>query len=67
MNSDSRDAASARLDVARSEEKTASDDLEAATGTSHELHAAVELRAAEDEVEARTAWLAWADRGDEEQ
>jgi hypothetical protein len=65
MTSDSSNAAAERLDVARSEETRASDALRAASGTSEHFHAAVQLRAAEDQVEARTAWLAWTELGDE--
>lgn len=68
MNSDSRShsEASARLATARRAATTASDNLRAATGTSRELHAAVQHRCAEDRVEAQTAWLAWTGRGDED-
>jgi hypothetical protein len=66
MNSQHRSAAGVRLDAARGEESAASDDLDAAAGTAGEFHAAVQLRAAEDEVEARAAWLAWTDRGEED-
>ena len=65
MSSTDRTAANARLDVARREESAASSELRAASGTTARFHAAVQLRAAEDEVEARAAWLAWTDRGDE--
>lgn len=65
MNSSSHTSASARLDDAQKEEATAADELHAAQGTSGEMHAAVQLRAAEEQVEARTAWLSWVDRGDE--
>ena len=64
MHSIDRSAASARLDVARREQVTATDDLNEARGAAARFHASVQLRAAEDEVEARAAWLAWADRGD---
>ena len=67
MNSNDRSAASARLDVARGERATAADDLDAARGTAAKFHAAVQLRAAEDEIDAREAWVAWSDRADEEQ
>ena len=65
MTRDSSTAAAERLDAARSEETKASAALEEATGTSNHFHAAVQLRAAEDQVEARTAWLAWTELGDE--
>lgn len=66
MNSDSNGEAAARLDTARKAASTASADLRAAMGSSGELHAAVQQRAAEDRVEARTAWLAWSGRVDED-
>jgi hypothetical protein len=65
MHSDSHSEASARLDSARQAATTASENLRAATGSSGEFHAAVQQRAAEDRVEAQTAWLAWTGRGDE--
>lgn len=66
MNSDSHSEASTRLDTARSAAMTASENLRVATGSSGELHAAVQHRCAEDRVEAQTAWLAWTGRGDED-
>jgi hypothetical protein len=65
MNSDTHGAASARLDTARGDETVAAAHLHAATGTVDRFHASVQLRAAEDQVEARAAWLAWTDRADE--
>ena len=61
MTSNNREAATDRLDAARSEETTAAKDLEAVRGTNGELPAQVRLRAAETEVSARSAWLAWTD------
>jgi hypothetical protein len=65
MNSDTHGAASARLGSARSDETAAAAHLNTATGTVERFHASVQLRAAEDQVEARAAWLAWTDRADE--
>ena len=60
-----RQAATDRLDVARRAETTAADELEAARGTNAEFHADVQLRAAEAEVSARSAWLAWTDEAED--
>ena len=65
MNSDPHNAASARLDSARTDETSAAAHLRAASGTVGKFHSSVQLRAAEDQVEARAAWLAWTDRADE--
>lgn len=65
MKIDSSSAASTRLDVARGAETQAAQALQAARGSEGHFHAAVQLRAAEDEVEARAAWLAWTELGDE--
>ena len=64
MESDTREGATARLDVARRAEKSAASGLDTARGSTGELHAAVELRAAERETGARSAWLAWVDEGE---
>ena len=61
MESTTRGAATERLDVARRAEATAGDELEAARGTAGEFHATVQLKAAERESAARSAWLAWND------
>ncbi len=66
MHSDSHSEASARLDSALNARTSASENLRAMTGSSGEFHAAVQQRAAEDRVEAQTAWLAWTGRGDED-
>ena len=63
MPSNTRERATARLDVARGAETSAARDLDTARGTTHELHAAVQLRASEREVVARSAWLAWVEEG----
>ena len=63
MQSTTRDSAVARLDVARGAETSAAQNLETARGTTGELHAAVQLRAGEREVAARSAWLAWVEEG----
>ena len=60
-----RQAATDRLGVARGAEATAADELEAVRGTSGEFHADVQLRAAEAEVSARSAWLAWTDEAED--
>ena len=65
MQSTTRERASARLDVARSDEISAARDLDTARGTSDELHAAVQFGASEREVAARSAWLAWVEEGDD--
>jgi hypothetical protein len=59
LGSNSREAAAERLDVARGAEEVAANELDAASGTPGEFHAAVQLRAAEREVLARSAWVAW--------
>ena len=65
MNIDRSSAAATRLDAARGAETNAADALREARGTEAHFHAAVQHRAAEDEVEARAAWLAWTELGDE--
>ena len=64
MQSTTRERATVRLDVARGDETSAARYLEAARGTTDELHAAVQLGASEREVAARSAWLAWVEDGD---
>jgi hypothetical protein len=64
MQSTTREHATARLGVAAREETSAARSLDAARGTTDELHAAVQLGAHEGEVAARTAWLAWVEEGD---
>ena len=61
MDSTTREAATERLDAARSAEARAAGELEAARGTAGEFHATVQLRATERESAARSAWLAWTD------
>jgi hypothetical protein len=63
MDSKTRESATARLDIARGAETSAAQNLETALGTTDELHAAVQLRASEREVAARSAWLAWVEEG----
>lgn len=64
MQSTTRERATARLAVARSDATSAARDLDTARGTTDELHAAVQLGADEREVAARSAWLAWVEEGD---
>ena len=64
MQSTTRERATARLAVARSDATSAARDLDTARGTTDELHAAVQLGAHEREVAARSAWLAWVEEGD---
>lgn len=59
METNRRDTATARLDVAHAEEATAAHQLAAARGSTARFHATVQLRAAETEVAARSAWVAW--------
>lgn len=64
MQSNTRENAAARLDVARGAETSAAQSLATAVGTTDELHATVQLRASEREVTARSAWLAWVEEGE---
>ena len=61
MSNEYSKTASMRLAAARTARETAANDVDAACGSSREFHAAVQLRAAADQVEAREAWLAWSD------
>jgi hypothetical protein len=61
-NSDSRTDAVERLEVARDEQATRSEQYDAASGSSEELSASTRLNAAEDQFAAREAWLKWIDR-----
>jgi hypothetical protein len=58
-----RDVAVARLKLASRRRDTQILQYDAARGTHDELAAYAKLRAAVDQVAAREAWLAWADRG----
>jgi hypothetical protein len=51
-----------RLSTAQTERDRRADEYDAAAGSSGELAAFTELRAAEDQVAAREAWLLWMDR-----
>jgi hypothetical protein len=52
------------VDLASTERACLNDDHESAKGTSRELHADVQLRAANDEVAARERWLHWIEERD---
>ncbi len=56
-----RDSAVQRLEAGLAERNRLSQRYDAAIGTSTELGARVELRAAGDHVAAREAWLHWID------
>ena len=60
--SEDRDEAVDRLRGARERRATRSDQYEAAAGSSGELSALTELKAAEEQFAAREAWLKWVDR-----
>ena len=59
--SEEHDSAVQRLEAVLTEQNRLSRRHEAAIGTSTELGARVELRAAGDQVAARKAWLHWVD------
>lgn len=65
MSRDHHSAATERLDAARNVRDAAVDDMTSANGSVREFHAAVQLKAAANEVEAREAWLAWSVAADE--
>jgi hypothetical protein len=54
-----RDRAEKRLGAALAEQRRSSDHYDAAVGRYARLHAAIGLRAADQEVAARDAWLRW--------
>jgi hypothetical protein len=56
-----RVAAVERLKAAVAERKHARDENES-NGTSRDIEAAVTVRAADEQVEARKRWLSWVDR-----
>jgi hypothetical protein len=57
-------AAVERLKAAVAERKQVRDVSEA-NGTSRDIEAAVTVRAADEQVDARQRWLAWVDRDEE--
>ena len=59
--SEEHDSAVQRLEAVLAEQDRLSQRHDAAIGTSTELGARVELRAAGDQVAAREAWLHWVD------
>ena len=61
MASQERDSAVRRLEAALVEQDRLGERLDAAVGTSTESGADVRLRAARDQVTARTAWVNWVD------
>lgn len=61
-HNDSRAHAVERLRVAHEQRTRRSEQYEAATGSSEELPAFTELKAAEEQFAAREAWLTWLDR-----
>jgi hypothetical protein len=58
----SRAQAIERLEGAREQRARRSEQYEAAAGSSQELPAFTELRAADEQFAAREAWLKWIDR-----
>jgi hypothetical protein len=56
-----RDRAERRLGAALADQHRSRDRYDAAVGRSAHLHAAVALRAADEEVAARGAWMRWVD------
>ena len=63
MPDESRRQAVDRLQGAREQHTRSSERYEAAEGSSGELSAFTELKAAEEQSAAREAWLEWVDRG----
>lgn len=59
--SEEHDSAVRRLEAVLTEQNRLSQRHEAAIGTSTEQGARIELRAADDQVAAREAWLHWVD------
>ena len=59
---DNRAEAADRLRGARDQYARRSEQYEAAAGSSRELSALTELKAAEEQFAAREAWLKWIDR-----
>ena len=57
-----RVAAVERLKAAVAERKQVRDQSEAGKGTGRDIEAAVTVRAADEQVDARKRWLAWVDR-----
>jgi hypothetical protein len=51
-----------RFEAARAERDRRSDQYDAATGSTSELPAFTELKAAEEQFAARGAWLKWVER-----
>lgn len=60
--SETRDHAVQRLQAARADRDSHSEQYDAARGSPGELPACTELRASEEQFAAREAWLAWIDR-----
>jgi hypothetical protein len=61
MESTEGDSARQRLQAAEAEQDRLGEQLGAADGTSSELEAHVRLRAADEQVAAREAWVHWVD------
>ena len=59
-----RRRAADRLEAAVDHRRTVEERADAATGTSGELGAVVDLQDAREQVRAREAWIAWAERDD---
>ena len=59
---DKRAEAVERLEQARNQREKRSEQYAAAEGSSTELPALTDLKAAEEQFAAREAWLAWIDR-----
>jgi hypothetical protein len=60
-----RAAAVERLKAAVAQRKQARDQSEASKGTGRDIEAAVSVRAADEQVDARQRWLSWVDRDQE--
>lgn len=60
--SESHAGAVQRVEAAREERDRLSQQYDAATGSTSELPAFTELKAAEDQFAAREAWLKWVER-----
>jgi hypothetical protein len=63
MESNERDSGRLRLQAAIAEQDRRGVQLNAAVGTPSELEANVRLRAADEQVAARAAWVRWDDDG----
>jgi hypothetical protein len=60
-----RAAAVERLKAAVAKRKQVRDESEAGGGPARDIEAAVTMRAADEQVDARQRWLTWVDRDEE--